>query len=123
MLVTNRASAPLGRYGGFRTTLLIGETNSKSKEISVQITEVEPQGMQPLHSHREEQCYYVIEGDGLMLIDAEERPVRKGDAIFIPSGASHGIRNAGSNTLVYLTANRPFGIDREKELWPLAASE
>ena len=56
-----------------------------------------------------------------MFIDAEERRVASGDAVFIPSGSTHGIRNVGSDTLVYLTANRAFGIKREKEIWPMNA--
>jgi mannose-6-phosphate isomerase-like protein (cupin superfamily) len=122
MLVTNRESAPLGMYDGFRTSLLVGETNAHSREISIQITEVAPQKMQVLHSHVQEQCYYIVRGTGLMIIDAEERRVCEGDAVFIPSGASHGIGNIGPGDLVYLTANRSFGIGREKELWPLPAS-
>jgi quercetin dioxygenase-like cupin family protein len=118
MLITKNASVSSGSYEGFKTWLLIGESNSGSKEISIQITEVEPQEMQFLHSHEEPQCYYLVRGAGLMIIDEEERNVREGEAIFIPSNATHGIKNIGSGTLVYLTANRAFGVEKEKAIWP-----
>jgi quercetin dioxygenase-like cupin family protein len=119
MLVTRSESVSAGSYEGFKTWLLIGESNSGSKEISIQITEVEPQEMQFLHSHQEPQCYYVVRGTGLMIINEDERRVREGEAIFIPSNATHGIKNVGAETLVYLTANRAFGVEKERAIWPL----
>lgn len=121
MLVTRNESVWCGSYEGFKTWLLIGESNSGSKEISIQITEVEPQGMQFLHAHEEQQCYYVVRGAGLIIIDQEERSVHEGEAIFIPSNATHGIKNTGSETLVYLTANRAFGVEKEKTIWPIGS--
>jgi mannose-6-phosphate isomerase-like protein (cupin superfamily) len=80
---------------------LIGESNSGSKEISIQITDVEPNGMQFLHSHEQEQCYYITSGHGKMFIDDQIQDVKMGDAIFIPSNSTHGIENIGDNQLTY----------------------
>jgi mannose-6-phosphate isomerase-like protein (cupin superfamily) len=118
MLITNRTNTKCGKYDGFSTNLLIGEINSGSKEISIQITDVEPNGMQFLHSHRQEQCYYIISGTGLIIIDDQTKEVKEGDAVFIPSNSTHGIKNIGNNRLTYLTANQAFGKQRENELWP-----
>lgn len=73
--------------------------------------------MQPLHSHKQDQCYYIISGAGSMIIDKNTKEVKKGDAIFIPSNATHGIKNTGRNRLTYLTANRAFGKQREADIW------
>jgi mannose-6-phosphate isomerase-like protein (cupin superfamily) len=118
MLITNRKNTRLGKYDGFKTNLLIGENNSGSKNISIQFTDVELNGMQFVHSHEQEQCYYIISGTGLMTIDNQTEEVEEGDAVFIPSNSSHGIKNIGNNRLTYLTANQAFGKQREKELWP-----
>ena len=118
MLITNRSNTRFGKYSGFSTNLLIGELNSGSKEISIQITDVDPNEMQFLHSHEQEQCYYIISGTGLMFIDDQTKEVKEGDAVFIPSNSTHGIKNIGNNTLTYLTANQAFGKQRENELWP-----
>jgi mannose-6-phosphate isomerase-like protein (cupin superfamily) len=118
LLITNRTNTRFGKYNGFSTNLLIGELNSRSKEISIQITDVDPNEMQFLHSHEQEQCYYIISGTGGMIIDGEIREVREGDAIFIPSNARHGIKNTGNSKLTYLTANQAFGKQREDQLWP-----
>jgi len=118
MLITNRKNTRFGKYDGFLTSLLIGEINSGSQEISIQITDVEPKGMQSLHFHKQEQCYYIISGTGLMIIDDHTKEVKEGDAVFIPSNATHGIKNTGDNRLTYLTANQAFGKQREEEIWP-----
>jgi mannose-6-phosphate isomerase-like protein (cupin superfamily) len=117
MIVTNRKNTKFGKYDGFSTNLLIGEINSGSKEISIQITDVEPNGMQFLHSHRQEQCYYIISGSGLIIIDDLSKEVHEGDAIFIPSNSTHGIKNIRKTNLTYLTANQPFGKQKESEIW------
>jgi len=117
MLISNESNARSGQYEGFLTHLLVGELNSGSKEISIQITTVNPGAMQFLHDHPQEQCYYIIEGQGQMIIDEENKEVASGDAIYIPSGATHGIKNIGATPLRYLTANKSFGRDKENELW------
>jgi len=118
MLIANSSNTRFGTYDGFSTSLLIGESNSGSKEISIQITNVDPNKMQFLHSHGQAQCYFIISGKGLMFVDDETEEVQEGNAIFIPSNSIHGIQNIGSDILTYLTANQAFGKLREKELWP-----
>ncbi len=117
MLITNKHNTRIGNYDGFSTNLLIGEINSGSNEISIQTTDVEPGKRQFLHSHVQEQCYYIISGKGLMIIDDKQEEVKKGDAVFVPSNTNHGIKNSGKKTLTYLTANQPFGKQREEEIW------
>jgi len=87
MLITNRTNTRFRKYNGFSTNLLIGELNSGSKEISIQITDVDPNEMQFLHSHEQEQCYYIISGTGLMIIDDQTKEIKEGDAVFIPSNS------------------------------------
>jgi len=118
MLITNKTNTRFGKYNGFSTNLLIGEINSGSKEISIQITDVDPDEMQFLHSHEQEQCYYIILGTGLMFIDDKAKDVMEGDAVFIPSNSTHGIKNTGKCKLTYLTTNKAFGKKRENEIWP-----
>ena len=58
-----------------------------------------------------------------MYIDEEESRVGEGDAIFIPSNATHGIRNIGPEKLMYLTANRAFGVEKERSIWPIESGK
>ncbi|MGE5404571.1 MAG: cupin domain-containing protein [Candidatus Saccharibacteria bacterium] len=116
------SSKNTSNFGGLENALtswmLIGR-NSGITNISIQYSEVEPGCEQPLHKHEPEQCYYIIDGVGLMTINEETHQVSAGEAIYIPGNALHGIRNAGNSILKYLTANTPsFDLEYENLLWP-----
>jgi mannose-6-phosphate isomerase-like protein (cupin superfamily) len=117
MLISNANNTRFGQYDGFSTSLLVGEENAHSSEISIQITDVLPGKMQTIHKHPQAQCYYIIEGLGRMIIGDEEANVSKGDAVFIPGNELHGIKNRGESILKYLTANQGFGEQKENEIW------
>ena len=119
MIIKTLKNTRSAKLKGFSTNLLIGESNTGSKETSLQITTVLPNGMQYLHSHIEDQCYYIISGSGTMFVGDEIESVTAGYAIFVPSNAEHGIKNNGKNDLTYITTNRAFGISREMLLWPI----
>jgi mannose-6-phosphate isomerase-like protein (cupin superfamily) len=102
-----------------KSYMLIGSRNVKDAGISIQISYIPVNSGQPIHSHEPEQCYYIISGNGLMSIDNDEEYVNAGDAVHIPSGKKHGIRNVGTDALQYLTANSPaFSEEYESRLWP-----
>ena len=99
--------------------MLISSKTSSTQNISIQISEVPLRSEQPIHSHEPEQCYYIIKGKGLMIIEDESKEVSGGDAIYIPPNNKHGIRNIGNTILEYLTANSPvFSKEYEDSLWP-----
>jgi mannose-6-phosphate isomerase-like protein (cupin superfamily) len=102
--------------------ILISPQNTASQNLSLQISEIPIGSEQPIHNHEPEQCYYIIKGKGLMLIENESQKVKAGDAIFIPSNFRHGIKNMGNEILEYITANAPaFSKDYEAALWPAAS--
>lgn len=41
----------------------------------------------------EEQIYYVLDGNGILLYDDQKAPVKKNDFMYLPVGAKHGITN------------------------------
>lgn len=60
------------------------------------------------HYHRlSEEFYFILEGQGLMEIDGETRPVGPGDAILIPPGAWHQIRSGEAAPLRFLCCCAP----------------
>jgi uncharacterized cupin superfamily protein len=66
------------------------------------------------HSHRhEEEWIYVLEGNGIALIDGDEYPVAPGDFMGFPTpSVAHLMRNPGPADLVYLCGgeNREFEV-------------
>lgn len=60
------------------------------------------------HYHRlSEEFYFILEGQGLMEVDGETRPVGPGDAILIPPGAWHQIRSGEEVPLRFLCCCAP----------------
>lgn len=60
------------------------------------------------HRHiQTEEIYYILEGQGIMRVGEDEATVGPGDAIAIPPGAEHHIRNTGDTTLRLLCCCAP----------------
>ncbi len=70
-------------------------------------------GQTERHHHKvSEEMYYLLQGEGRMEIDGEERQVTVGDAILIPVGTWHQITNTGSADLRFLcTCSPPWSAD------------
>ena len=49
-----------------------------------------------------EEIYYILEGEGVMCVDADEKSVRAGDAIWVPCGSVHSLTNYGEEDCVSL---------------------
>jgi mannose-6-phosphate isomerase-like protein (cupin superfamily) len=55
-----------------------------------------------------------------MEVDGEKAVVGAGDSIFIPSNSIHSLHNENHTTLKYISAGSAvFGMDSERDLWPL----
>jgi len=54
------------------------------------------------HLQKEDEVYYIIEGNGLMKINGETFAVKPGDAILTRPGSSHGIAPLEGNDLVII---------------------
>jgi mannose-6-phosphate isomerase-like protein (cupin superfamily) len=60
------------------------------------------------HYHiQTEEIYYVLQGNGCMIIDGEKQDVKTLDGIAIPPGARHKIINTGDDDLVFLCCCTP----------------
>jgi mannose-6-phosphate isomerase-like protein (cupin superfamily) len=106
-IFNKRNSRNTGTLEILTSHMLISPQNSPTKNLSIQISTIPKGSEQPIHAHDPEQCYYIISGTGLMIIEDETRKVTSGDAIYIPSNKKHGIKNIGDVALEYLTANSP----------------
>ena len=61
---------------------------------------------------RHGQVYYVLEGQGLFLLETGDVPMQAGVLMVAPEGVPHGIRNTGTGRLLVLTIARagPRGL-------------
>jgi len=109
MIIRRRAGAqPFTTRNGSQIRSLLDRTNAPVANQSLaEATIGAGAATQPHRHNATEEFYYVIEGEGLMRIGEEESPVRVGDAILIPPGAVHTLRNTGSTPLRILCCCAP----------------
>ena len=54
------------------------------------------------HTQKEDEIYYVLSGRGEMTVDGKAFGVKAGDAVLTRPGASHGLKQVGSEDLVIM---------------------
>lgn len=54
------------------------------------------------HIGEYEEVYYVMRGSGIFYCDGESSPCEEGDAIYVPAGVRHGMRNSGKLPIEYI---------------------
>jgi quercetin dioxygenase-like cupin family protein len=63
---------------------------------------VAPGGNTPRHSHDYEHEVFVVSGKGTIFLDGADRPVRGGDAIYVPADEEHQFRASPDEPLRFL---------------------
>ncbi len=62
-----------------------------------------------VHQDPMEEIYFLLSGAGLMRVGEETREVGPGDAVWIPVGQPHGLKNTGKQDCVILVVASPLG--------------
>jgi quercetin dioxygenase-like cupin family protein len=58
-----------------------------------------------------EEIYYILEGEALMMVGGEKQRVKPNNAIWIPCGATHSLKNDGKDVCkVLIFAAMPAGF-------------
>lgn len=75
----------------------------------------EGEGYTFTHSHEiQEELYVVLEGEGTLLVDGEELPLRRGDLVRVSPEARRALRSTGPGRLFVLAAGGvPAGFPRD----------
>jgi mannose-6-phosphate isomerase-like protein (cupin superfamily) len=68
-----------------------------------------PVGAAPAHYHLYDEVIYVIEGDGVMHMNASQTPLRAGSCIHLPARKLHTLANSGPGIMRVLGVFRPAG--------------
>ena len=99
----------LGMRGGQSFGALAGGADLwLSPRLLVGLNAFEPGQSHPLHAHQGmDKLYYVVEGEGVFLLDQAELPMRAGVALVAPDGVPHGIRNTSDARLLVMAVLAP----------------
>jgi len=81
----------------------------ESPRLLIGLNAFEPGQSHALHAHAGmDKLYYVIEGDGLFLLEGRELSMRAGDVLVAPDGVPHGVKNTGTARLLVLAVLAPW---------------
>jgi len=90
MLVRHEGEAPREQStGGWRDRLLSREDAGR---VAAWAHAVDIDGAREHYHRRSTELYYVLDGDGVVLLDGVAHPVRPGSLVHIPPGVVHGAR-------------------------------
>jgi mannose-6-phosphate isomerase-like protein (cupin superfamily) len=107
-IVNQRDAQPFVTADGSTIRELLAHRNSAIRRQSLAEARLAPGAATTPHHHATtEEIYYILEGTAAMTLGDETRPVVPGDAIAIPPGTRHTIRNTGPAELVFLCTCAP----------------
>jgi|ERR1043165_6775084 mannose-6-phosphate isomerase-like protein (cupin superfamily) len=110
------------RPEGITSYLLASPRTSAAEHLTTTLAVIPPGGEQRIHSHRPEQVYFILEGNGMMTVGDETQRVGPGDCVFIPSGQQHGLKNDGVTILRYFSAAASaYPPGHLEKTWPLTS--
>jgi mannose-6-phosphate isomerase-like protein (cupin superfamily) len=115
--VVNEAEGVRGRLpvpgGGGMFNILIDEQISGAKHFSLLINEIAPGYKGREHSHDVEHCWYILSGTGIIRMAGEAYHIKRGDAVFAPTGMTHSVECTGNESLRYVVVYAPPGPEKE----------
>jgi mannose-6-phosphate isomerase-like protein (cupin superfamily) len=78
------------------TYYLIDPKKSPSENLTMGHTIIYPTGKTTGHAHDDmEEVYYILTGEGKMVVGDDEFPIKAGDAFYVPFGEFHVTYNTG----------------------------
>lgn len=81
-----------------------------AKGFSMGYSVLEPNGGQvPWHNQEQEEIYFIAEGEGEICLGEERQIIKKGQAVYIPSGIFHQLTNTGSEPMTMMYCYGPSG--------------
>ncbi|MFW5865280.1 MAG: cupin domain-containing protein, partial [Candidatus Izemoplasmataceae bacterium] len=68
----------------------------------MRLVSVKEGGFTPLHEHPWPHINYMVEGEGILMIDGVEHPVKAGSHAYVPKNTLHQFKNAGKEPFKFI---------------------
>jgi quercetin dioxygenase-like cupin family protein len=72
------------------------------EDYVMRVVEVEKDGYTPKHSHPWQHINYIIEGEGILMVDNKDNPVKAGSFAYVPADHIHQFRNASDKPFKFI---------------------
>lgn len=86
--------------------------NGSASKMAIGLAVLPPGCATPAHRHEAEELATVLAGDGLIVIDGVEHPVRQGSVVLTPSQSEHVTKANGEEPLVIWWVYAPAGSEQ-----------
>jgi quercetin dioxygenase-like cupin family protein len=97
-----------GHFRGALSKELIGERLVGTRRLDFRISHYQPMAWVEEHTHeRQEQIYFVLEGEGSLTLDSETHILHRHEYAWIPPGVRHSFVCSGLTPLVFLVLTSP----------------
>ena len=107
-IINQKDTVPFTTADGSTIRELLARRNSSIRQQSLAEARLAPGAATTPHHHAvTEEIYYILVGEAEMTLGEDTRSVVPGDAIAIPPGQRHTIRNTGGDELVFLCTCAP----------------
>ncbi len=95
---------------GASMAVMVGKGDG-APNFATRLFQVEPGGHTPHHSHDFEHEVFVVSGEGTILLDEDEHPIKAGDVIYVEANRVHQFRsgNEGMRFLCMVPMHRQSG--------------
>jgi quercetin dioxygenase-like cupin family protein len=104
--------------GPWRTNLRQHDLSVPGREVVQQRADIGPDATPIKHTHPGEEIIYILEGSLEYQIEGQPtRTCHAGDALTVPAGAVHAVRNAGSGNAAELAT---YVVEKGKPVITLA---
>lgn len=95
---------PAGRH----TRVMVGpQAPLEAEHFVMGYVTIYPGGSVPLHSHQQEEVYYIVSGEGKIAVDEESQNVQTGDCIYIKPHSNHMLNNTSADNMVMMFCYAP----------------
>jgi quercetin dioxygenase-like cupin family protein len=106
MKITNLKDIQARKVGdpdvkGVTIRWLVSEKDG-APHFAMRLFEIEPEGNTPFHKHQWEHEVFILEGEGSLVTDQGDLPLKKGDAVLVPGEENHQFKNVFQDKLVFL---------------------
>lgn len=93
---------------GRRTRVLVGpEAPLEAENFVMGHVTIYPGGSVPLHSHPQEEVYFIVSGHGSICVNEEIRNVQTGDCVYLRPGSSHILKNTSPENMTMMFCYAP----------------
>ena len=81
---------------------------NENQNVIVRLAKILPGGEILPHTHKNQETFYFLEGEGSVLINGERKRVKKGELVNAPAGCEHGILNDTSEEILLYCVFSPI---------------